>query len=248
MAVCGIKRNFEDLSPSPLACKRVRYSCSTSPINNQIPHNNSSTAIKNPHELSSESAEEKPAEIDLSAPTNGVEWTHSLIKKLMAAKSVEDAMVCTTGVLGDFERSIGARIEAHLNQEIMSLKEQAERLTEENTMLKRAVPDKVFLKTVTAQLQTLLGISLIEILSSHSSDKVYLGQRDTPEWTTDAEPLEAFKRFGEKLDEIKNRIIEMNNDETLKNRVGPVKAPYTLLYPTSEAGITGKGIPNSASI
>ncbi|KAC6256912.1 hypothetical protein FH972_027244 [Carpinus fangiana] len=139
MAVCGIKRNFEDLSPSPLACKRVRYSCSTSPINNQIPHNNSSTAIKNPHELSSESAEEKPAEIDLSAPTNGVEWTHSLIKKLMAAKSVEDAMVCTTGVLGDFERSIGARIEAHLNQEIMSLKEQAERLTEENTMLKRAV-------------------------------------------------------------------------------------------------------------
>lgn len=57
----------------------------------------------------------------------------------MAAKSVEDAMVCTTGVLGDFERSIGARIEVHLNQEFMSLKEQAERLTEENTMLKRAV-------------------------------------------------------------------------------------------------------------
>ena len=57
----------------------------------------------------------------------------------MAAKSVEDAVVCTTGLLGDFERSIGARIEAHLNKEIMSLKEQAERVTEENTMLKRAV-------------------------------------------------------------------------------------------------------------
>lgn len=35
-------------------------------------------------------------------------------------------------------------------------------------------PDKAFLKTITAQLQTLIGISLIEILSRHSSDEVYL--------------------------------------------------------------------------
>lgn len=41
-------------------------------------------------------------------------------------------------------------------------------------------PDLAFLKTITSQLQTLLGISLIEILSRHSSDEVYLGQRDTP--------------------------------------------------------------------
>ncbi|KAJ0014666.1 hypothetical protein Pint_19858 [Pistacia integerrima] len=41
-------------------------------------------------------------------------------------------------------------------------------------------PDKVFLKTITAQLQTLLGIALIEILSRHSTDEVYLGKRDTP--------------------------------------------------------------------
>ncbi|XP_052194519.1 probable linoleate 9S-lipoxygenase 5 [Diospyros lotus] len=109
-------------------------------------------------------------------------------------------------------------------------------------------PEKAFLKTITAQLQTLLGISLLEVLSAHSTDEVYLGQRDTAEWTTDSEPLEAFQRFGKKLGEIEESIIDMNNDEKLKNRVGPVKVPYTLLFPTSEGGITGKGIPNSVSI
>ncbi|XP_030959758.1 probable linoleate 9S-lipoxygenase 5 [Quercus lobata] len=109
-------------------------------------------------------------------------------------------------------------------------------------------PDNVYLKTITAQLQTLLGVSLIEILSRHSTDEVYLGQRDTREWTFDTEPLEAFDRFGKKLAEIEDRIVTMNNDEKWKNRVGPVKVPYTLLYPTSEGGLTGKGIPNSVSI
>ena len=109
-------------------------------------------------------------------------------------------------------------------------------------------PDKVFLKTITAQLQTLLGVSLIEILSRHASDEVYLGQRDSPEWTFDTEPLEAFERFGKKLNEIEERIVTMNNDKKWKNRVGPVKVPYTLLFPTSEGGLTGKGIPNSVSI
>ncbi|GLT94927.1 hypothetical protein SLE2022_126380 [Rubroshorea leprosula] len=109
-------------------------------------------------------------------------------------------------------------------------------------------PEKAFLKTITAQLQTLLGISLIEILSRHSSDEVYLGQRDTPEWTSDEEPLSAFEKFGDKLSKIEKKIIEMNNDKQWRNRVGPVKVPYTLLYPTSEGGLTGKGIPNSVSI
>eukprot|EP00262_Sarcandra_glabra_P006180 TRINITY_DN18303_c0_g1_i1.p1 TRINITY_DN18303_c0_g1~~TRINITY_DN18303_c0_g1_i1.p1 ORF type:complete len:860 (-),score=111.78 TRINITY_DN18303_c0_g1_i1:147-2726(-) len=114
-------------------------------------------------------------------------------------------------------------------------------------------PDSVYLKTITSQLQTLLGVSLIEILSRHSSDEVYLGQRSTPEWTKDAEALAAFERFGENLVEIENRIIEMNIDKRLKNRNGPVKVPYTLLYPntsdfTGVGGLTGRGIPNSVSI
>ncbi|KAL7585497.1 hypothetical protein Lser_V15G44872 [Lactuca serriola] len=109
-------------------------------------------------------------------------------------------------------------------------------------------PDDVFLKTITPQLQTLLGIALIELLSRHSSDEVYLGQRDCPEWTMDAEPLKAFEKFGKKLKDIEEKIVKMNNDEKLKNRIGPVNVPYTLLYPTSEEGLTGKGIPNSTSM
>ncbi|KAF3625834.1 putative linoleate 9S-lipoxygenase 5 [Capsicum annuum] len=106
-------------------------------------------------------------------------------------------------------------------------------------------PDKVFLKTITPQLQTLLGISLIEILSRHASDTLYLGQRDSPEWTKDQEPLSAFERFGQKLSDIEAQILQMNGDhEKWKNRSGPVKVPYTLLFPTSEEGLTGKGIPN----
>jgi len=109
-------------------------------------------------------------------------------------------------------------------------------------------PDTVFLKTITAQLQTVLDIALNEILSRHSTDEVFLGQRDTPEWTADTTPLEGFDKFGKKLAEIEDRITSMNNDEKLKNRVGPVKLPYTLLFPTSEGGLTGRGIPNSVSI
>ncbi|KAJ6883515.1 hypothetical protein NC652_030678 [Populus alba x Populus x berolinensis] len=109
-------------------------------------------------------------------------------------------------------------------------------------------PEKFFLETITAQLQTLLGISLIEILSRHSSDEVYLGKRDIVEWTADEEPTEAFKKFGKKLVVIEKGILNMNRDARYKNRVGPVKVPYTLLVPTSEAGLTGRGIPNSVSI
>ncbi|XP_024959157.1 probable linoleate 9S-lipoxygenase 5 [Cynara cardunculus var. scolymus] len=109
-------------------------------------------------------------------------------------------------------------------------------------------PDNVFLKTITAQLQALIGVSLIELLSRHPSDEVYLGQRESSEWTMDSEPLKAFEKFGKKIRDIEGRIVQRNGDHNLKNRMGPVKVPYTLLYPTSEKGLTGKGIPNSVSI
>ncbi|XP_014524158.1 linoleate 9S-lipoxygenase 5, chloroplastic-like [Vigna radiata var. radiata] len=114
-------------------------------------------------------------------------------------------------------------------------------------------PDLAFLKTITAQFQTLLGVSLIEILSRHSTEEVYLGQSENTEWTLDVEPLKAFDRFSEKLMEIESNISKRNKDERLKNRNGRVKVPYTLLYPNTsdhskEGGLTGKGIPNSISI
>ncbi|XP_071741645.1 probable linoleate 9S-lipoxygenase 5 isoform X1 [Rutidosis leptorrhynchoides] len=109
-------------------------------------------------------------------------------------------------------------------------------------------PDNVFLKTITAQLQALIGVSLIEILSRHASDELYLGQRECPEWTMDSEPLMAFEKFGNTLRDIEGRIVQRNTDESLKNRVGKVEVPYTLLYPSSNEGLTGMGIPNSVSM
>lgn len=114
-------------------------------------------------------------------------------------------------------------------------------------------PDQVFLRTITPQLQSLLGVSLIEILSRHSTDEVYLGQRDTPHWTADAEPLDAFQKFHKRLLDAENKIKERNNDKRFKNRSGPVEVPYTLLYPNTSndpivVGLMGSGIPNSVSI
>lgn len=114
-------------------------------------------------------------------------------------------------------------------------------------------PDLAYFKIIASQFVALIGVSLIEILSRHATDEAYLGQRDTPEWTSDSAPLKAFQHFRERLIQIENKITEMNKNIQWKNRVGPVKLPYTLLYPntsdyTGVGGLTGRGIPNSISI
>ncbi|KAM3200134.1 hypothetical protein P3L10_032495 [Capsicum annuum] len=111
-------------------------------------------------------------------------------------------------------------------------------------------PVKGYSKTISPQFQTLIGIAVLEVLSIHSSDEFFLGQREAAEWTKDKEALKTFEKFGKKVAEIEEKITMMNNDEKLKNRTGPVKMPYTLLlYPTSEPGlVTANGIPNSISI
>ncbi|KAF7843540.1 seed linoleate 9S-lipoxygenase-3 [Senna tora] len=109
-------------------------------------------------------------------------------------------------------------------------------------------PERALLKTITPKLQTLIDLSVIEILSRHASDEVYLGTRDNPNWTSDEKPLEAFKRFGKTLEEIEVKLVKRNEEGSLRNRIGPVNMPYTLLYPTSEEGLTARGIPNSISI
>ncbi|GKB00484.1 ribonuclease H-like domain-containing protein, partial [Tanacetum coccineum] len=102
-------------------------------------------------------------------------------------------------------------------------------------------PEKAFLKTVIPQLQTILGMSLIEILSMHY-DEVFLGERDTPVWTRDNEALVAFENFGENLREIEKKIEQMNLDERLRNRTRHAKMPYTLFYLSSDIGLMGRGI------
>ncbi|KAL7205271.1 hypothetical protein ACSBR2_018247 [Camellia fascicularis] len=101
-------------------------------------------------------------------------------------------------------------------------------------------PEKAFSKTITAMLQTLIGIPWMR----------YILGRETLKWTIDTKPLEAFKKFGEKLEKIEENIIDTNNggEEKWRNRVGPAKVSYTLLLPTSETGLTSRGIPNNVSI
>ncbi|CAI8607969.1 unnamed protein product [Vicia faba] len=109
--------------------------------------------------------------------------------------------------------------------------------------------EKVYLSTITPKNEALLNMTVLELLSTHVSDEQYLGQRIEGDlWTSDSQPIEAYKRFGAKLAEIEKNLIEKNNDELLTNRYGPVKMPYTILYPSSEAGLTFRGIPNSISI
>ncbi|KAL1341105.1 hypothetical protein HN51_027576 [Arachis hypogaea] len=109
-------------------------------------------------------------------------------------------------------------------------------------------PQKAYLGTITPKYQTLVDLSVIEILSRHASDEVYLGQRENPNWTSDSRAIQAFNKFGSKLAEIEGKIKERNKDSSLSNRVGPVELPYTLLLPSSTEGLTFRGIPNSISI
>ncbi|XP_027336926.1 seed linoleate 9S-lipoxygenase-like isoform X2 [Abrus precatorius] len=110
-------------------------------------------------------------------------------------------------------------------------------------------PQKAYLRTITPKYQTLVDLSVIEILSRHASDEIYLGERENPDfWTSDSRAKEAFKRFGSKLSEIEGKITGRNNDSSLRNRYGPIKLPYTLLHRSSNEGLTFKGIPNSISI
>uniref|UniRef100_R7W8R1 Lipoxygenase 2 n=1 Tax=Aegilops tauschii TaxID=37682 RepID=R7W8R1_AEGTA len=140
----------------------------------------------------------------------------------------------------------------HPNKPSASRRPMPERGSDEYAELEKD-PVKVFLRTITHPSQALIGISLIGVLSKHSSDELYLGQHDMPEWTSDATALEAFKQFGVRLEDIEKHVVAMNVNPQLKNRMGPAMFPCMLPYPntsdhTGEAeGLTARGIPNSIS-
>ncbi|KAK9141308.1 hypothetical protein Scep_010989 [Stephania cephalantha] len=117
-------------------------------------------------------------------------------------------------------------------------------------------PDKYFLRMLPERFEMTLGVALVEILSRHASDEMYLGQRglvSSDHWTDNEEVIKRFKKFQEDLKEVEKKIMERNRNPKLKNRLGPAMIPYTLMYPdttnvSSVGGLTGKGIPNSVSI
>jgi hypothetical protein len=115
-------------------------------------------------------------------------------------------------------------------------------------------PEAYFLKTVSNPKTAATTMAVLELLSKHSSDEVYLGQSSTSDGIDDSRVETAFKRFRSKLLEIEQNIKIRNQDPNLENKSGPVEVPYRLLYPgTSDtpetgAGLTFRGIPNNVSL
>ncbi|XP_068303074.1 linoleate 13S-lipoxygenase 3-1, chloroplastic-like [Pyrus communis] len=110
-------------------------------------------------------------------------------------------------------------------------------------------PQKFFLSALPSVLQAIKYMAVVDILSTHSPDEEYLGERQQPStWSGDADVVEAFHKFSAEIREIEREIDRRNSDPSLKHRCGAGVLPYELLVPSSEPGITCRGVPNSISI
>lgn len=110
-------------------------------------------------------------------------------------------------------------------------------------------PQRYFLKSLPSLLQSTGLMAVIDTLSTHSPDEEYLGERQQPStWTGDADIIEAFYGFSAEVGQIEKEIEARNNNPSLRNRCGAGVLPYELLVPSSEPGVTCRGVPNSVSI
>lgn len=85
------------------------------------------------------------------------------------------------------------------------------------------------------------------LLSAHSPDEEYIGDEIEPAWAEEPSISKAFKKFQANLKYLEQQIDENNKNNSLKNRRGAGVMPYDVLKPTSDPGITGKGVPYSVS-
>ncbi|KAK8501769.1 hypothetical protein V6N12_072906 [Hibiscus sabdariffa] len=135
--------------------------------------------------------------------------------------------------------------------------------TPEMDELKRD-PDKFKARMMPEKFQMAFVIAVMDVVSRHTSDEVYLGQ-ESPEkvWEFMDEIKKKFGEFGEKLMQIEKNIKARNKEYGLKNRWGAAGIPYKLLYPdasktmAARSKVKGKpeitviherGIPTSISI
>ncbi|XP_058729962.1 linoleate 13S-lipoxygenase 2-1, chloroplastic-like [Vicia villosa] len=109
-------------------------------------------------------------------------------------------------------------------------------------------PEVTLLKCFPSQIQALTVMTVLDILSTHSPDEEYLGQTIEPAWEEEPMVKAAFEKFKGKLMELEGIIDKRNANKNLRNRSGAGILPYELLKPTSEPGVTGKGVPYSISI
>ncbi|KAL7151783.1 hypothetical protein ABFS83_04G054100 [Erythranthe nasuta] len=109
-------------------------------------------------------------------------------------------------------------------------------------------PVEFLLNCFPSQIQAVIVMATIDVLSTHSPDEEYIGEQIQPYWADNKVINAAFERFNDQLKEIEGIIDARNADTNLSNRSGAGVVPYELLKPFSEPGVTGTGIPNSVSI
>ncbi|CAL5411249.1 unnamed protein product [Camellia sinensis] len=112
-----------------------------------------------------------------------------------------------------------------------------------------ADPQGYFLTSLPSMFQATQFMALLEIISTHSPDEQYIGERqDSSTWSDDPQIIEAFYRFSMEIKKIEKNIEKRNSDPSLTNRCGAGISPYELLMPSSGPGVTCKGVPNSITV
>ncbi|KAK7827234.1 linoleate 13s-lipoxygenase 2-1 [Quercus suber] len=109
-------------------------------------------------------------------------------------------------------------------------------------------PEGALLQCFPSQIQATRIMAILDVLSNHSPDEEYLGEKIEPAWSEDKFIKGAFEKFSGRLKELEGTIDERNANRDLKNRNGAGVVPYELLKPFSPPGVTGKGVPYSISI
>ncbi|XP_042518149.1 linoleate 13S-lipoxygenase 3-1, chloroplastic [Macadamia integrifolia] len=112
-----------------------------------------------------------------------------------------------------------------------------------------ADPQRFFFSALPSLLQSTQFMAVVDTLSTHSPDEEYIGERQQPSiWSGDADIVEAFYGFSAEMQRVEKEIEKRNKDPSLRNRCGAGVLPYELLAPSSEPGVTCRGVPNSVSI
>lgn len=109
-------------------------------------------------------------------------------------------------------------------------------------------PEVLLLPCFPSQIQATTVMAILDVLSNHSPDEEYLGEKSELAWGKDRVIKAAFEKFNGRLMELEGIIDERKANKDLRNRTGAGIVPYEFLKPFSEPGVTGKGVPYSISI
>uniref|UniRef100_A0A803KM18 Lipoxygenase n=1 Tax=Chenopodium quinoa TaxID=63459 RepID=A0A803KM18_CHEQI len=109
-------------------------------------------------------------------------------------------------------------------------------------------PEDTLLGCFPSQIQATRVMAILDVLSGHSPEEEYLGEKLEPCWEAELMIKAALEKFTGRLKELEGIIDERNANEALRNRHGAGVVPYELLKPYSKPGVTAMGVPNSISI